>query len=33
MSAAALQGQIVKEATFGVPKRNEISSYASDASP
>ncbi len=31
MSAAALQAQIVEEATFEVPKPDEISSYASDA--
>jgi hypothetical protein len=33
MSAAALQAQIVEEASFEVPKRDEISSYASDPSP
>jgi hypothetical protein len=31
MSPAALQAQILEEATFEVPKPDEISSYASDA--
>ncbi|MFF2029330.1 hypothetical protein [Arthrobacter sp. NPDC058192] len=31
MSAASLQAQIVEEATFEVPKPDEISAYASDA--